>query len=150
VYPILWGATLDDYMGTLCYNVGQPFRVGRNVVEDFGWGTDGASTGFAMAYDYDNNDVPTVGGAETYLQGGDSGGPSFGVAYGFLGLTGIHWAHDWPAQVWSYDTFVPFYVPELAAKMDEPLFLLPIPEPATATLLLGACLVLLCRRRHAA
>jgi hypothetical protein len=148
-YPILWGSSLDEYLGTITYNVGLPFRVGRNVVEGLGSGTDGSSTGFAMMYDYNNSDVPSVGGDETYLQDGDSGGPSFGVAGGLLGLSGIHWGNDRPARVWSYDSFVPTYAGTIAGMMTDPLYLLLIPEPGSVALLLGACLLAAKRPRRA-
>lgn len=150
-YPLLWGTSLDDYLGTVLYNVGQPFRVGRNVVDDFGYVTISPSTTFCMVYDYDNSDLPSVGGDETYLQGGDSGGPSFGAVGGSLGLAGIHWfIYDDHGTSGSGDSFVPAYAAAIDSLMNEPLYLLQIPEPGTMALLLGGCLVLACRARRAA
>ena len=115
-YPILLHDTEATYVGTELFNYGKLSLVGRNVIEGFSDITEG-STGRVMIYDFDDNDVIDVGGDETFLEGGDSGGPSFTVWNGQLALLGIHWYHD-KDSVWeSGDTFVPAYIDDINANM---------------------------------
>lgn len=146
-YPVALFPGADDYLGLELYNYGLSNRVGRNVLEDLGIIEIGVSTGVVDWYDYDNNDVPSVGGDETYLQSGDSGAPSFSVVGSDLALIGIHWGMaTHPAG--SVDTFVPQYYDEvnavLASRAQE---LMPVPEPDIFWYLLVIMIFFRLRRR---
>lgn len=153
-YPILTLPENDDYAGLVLYNYGKQDIVGRNVIESINTIYCSPSTGLTAEYDYDNHDIPSVGGDETYLIGGDSGAPSFTVVNANLALVGIHWAHTTSVAVEgasSYDTFVPEYVDEintvLAAKSQT---LMAVPEPDTIWyLMVIAGVLVLQKRRHA-
>ena len=95
--------------------------------------TAGSSTGVSMLYDFDDNDVIDVGGDETFLQSGDSGGPSFASWNGELVLLGIHWFNGKPsAGPWySGDTFVPSYVGDINSKMSGETLTV-VPEPSVS------------------
>jgi hypothetical protein len=144
-YPVLYLPSPADYLGLVQYNYGVNHRVGLNVTEDFGMATvppDTGSTGFVWAADYNNNDSPAVGGDETFLQGGDSGGPTFNVAGGRLALIGIHWAisNEYPGTN-EGESFVDSAVPAYVTAINNVLgnqqlsLLLAIPEPSTELLL---------------
>lgn len=144
-YSVLDLPTYPDYLGLTLYNYGLTHRVGRNVLDDYGLLTVGPSTGFVMGYDYDNNDTPSVGGDETFIQVGDSGAPSFTVFDGKLTVQGIHWAitDAFPATnegESSYDTFVPTYIANLNGVLaNKGQSVSVVPEPSAALfVLLGA------------
>ena len=104
------------YLGLTLYNYGKTHRVGRNVLDMLGMCQLGPSTGKIAAYDYDDNDTPSVGSDESYLQVGDSGAPSFAVFNSRLALIGIHWSiSSNPAS--SIDTFVPEYFDEINKEL---------------------------------
>ena len=155
-YPILDAPLASDFFGLTQFNYGVNHRVGRNVTEDFGSITVGPSTGFVFAADYDNNDSPSVGGDETFLQGGDSGAPTFNVVDGRLALIGIHWAisDDFPGTDEGeqfVDSAVPAYITEVNAVLDDKgQALTVIPEPAGAALLMCGAGALIGRRRKRA
>jgi len=111
-YPIPLMPFLKRYLGLELYNYGMRHRVGRNVLEVITSYSYGGSEGITGWYDYDNNDIPSVGGDETWLRVGDSGAPSFAVFNSRLTLIGIHWSvtHN-PSN--SIDTFVPEYFDEI-------------------------------------
>lgn len=145
-YPILTLPENDDYAGLVLYNYGKQDIVGRNVLDSVDNGVFG--------YDYDNKDIPTVGGDEAYLIVGDSGAPSLAVVNSSLSLVGIHWAHTNSTAVEgaiSYDTFVPEYVDEintvLAAK-SQTLMAVPEPDIIWYLMVIASALVLQ-KRRHA-
>ena len=150
-YPILMLGADSLYPGIELYNYGQQNRVGRNVIDDNGIQifTEAPSTGMSMYYDYDNNDVPSVGGDETFLIPGDSGGPSFAVWNNELALLGIHWFNGYengePRQ--SGDTFVPAYFNDIRAGMgsESPTA---VPEPSTMVLVAVGGLAALLRHRR--
>jgi hypothetical protein len=146
-YPVLGLSGPAEYLGLVQHNYGINHRLGLNVTEDYGTATVGSSTGFVWAADYNNNDTPSVGGDETFLQGGDSGAPTFNVVSGQLALIGIHWAisDDIPGTnegEWFMDSAVPAYITEingvLANRGQE---LMVVPEPS-GTLLLCCILVM--------
>jgi hypothetical protein len=111
-YPVLLMPFLKRYLGLELYNYGMRHRVGRNVLDVIAPYSYGGSTGITAGYDYDNNDTPSVGGDETYLQVGDSGAPSFAVVHSRLTLIGIHWSITRNPDS-SIDTFVPEYFDEI-------------------------------------
>ena len=151
-YPILDLPTLSAYNNRTIYTFGltgasegdaDDVRLGRNQIDpnSYGFATVGPSTGAAYTFDFDN--PGGVGADESFLQGGDSGGPSFNLAAGVTpAITGIHWAISTNPIVLSIDTFVPFYIANLqAAMIGEDLML--IPEPTSGLLLaLGSILVM--------
>lgn len=98
-----------DFIGLELYNYGKPHRVGRNVLDKIVPAQIGNTIGVTALYDYDNKDVPSVGGDETWLKAGDSGAPSFAVLNSRLVFIGTHWAvsHN---PFGSIDTFIPVYV----------------------------------------
>ncbi|MGB0744074.1 MAG: hypothetical protein ACPGSB_06070 [Opitutales bacterium] len=144
-----------SYLGQTLYNYGKDHRVGRNVSDGIVTISTGGSTGRTLVYDYDNNDVPSVGGDETFLQGGDSGSSTFIARDSELFLTGIHWAitNEFPGfeGEFSVDSFVPRYINDINALLangGESLSLHLIPEPSAilpAALFITA---LMCRRRR--
>ena len=153
-YSVLDLPTYPDYSGLTLYNYGLTHRVGRNVLDDYGFLTVAPSTGFVMGYDYDNNDTPSVGGDETFLQGGDSGAPSFTVFDGKLTALGIHWAitDAFPGTdegESSYDTFVPTYIGALNGVLaDKGQSVSVVPEPSAALFVLLGATGLACRHRR--
>ena len=91
----------------------------------------GASEGITFLFDFD--DPGGTGDDESYLQSGDSGGPSFVIRNGTPALVGIHWFiwedDDDPSLIGSGDSFVPAYLDQLnAAMVGEQVTLLPTPE----------------------
>ncbi|NTU53147.1 MAG: hypothetical protein HGA97_05490 [Chlorobiaceae bacterium] len=107
-YPVPRLTAGKEYLGWQLFNYGLLHRVGRNVLDKLAKFVVGSSTAVAAWYDYDNKDVPSTGGDETYLEGGDSGAPSFAVLDSELFLIGIHWGIT-SYKVGSIDTFVPAY-----------------------------------------
>ncbi len=139
-YSVLDLPTAANYVGLELYNYGVASRVGRNVSDFLASQTVGPSTGDSMFYDYDNVDVPSVGGDETFIQAGDSGAPSFTVVDGRLTVLGVHWAitNLFPGTnegEYSLDTFVPSYIADLntvlAAKSQSVTV---VPEPGSGVL----------------
>jgi hypothetical protein len=158
----------DAYLGNEIWTVGKGStssglrtdRVGRNVIDEIGVATDGAKETVAMIYNYD---VPGLGGDETFLISGDSGGPSFAIVDDALALVGIHYFNSLDSEhplppadgYYSGDSFVPYYVDQLNAHMGSEHVTLvmpntPAPEPNSAAMLAGLAVVglLLFLRRH--
>lgn len=151
-YPVLVLPSASDYLGLGLYNYGVDHRVGRNVLDDLAAVTVGGATGLTAWYDYDNNDVPAVGGAETYLEPGDSGAPTFTVFNSNLAMIGTHWAiTDYPVidGASSLDTFVPEYLDEISGILaGRGQAVISVPEPSACwSLLLGLGCWCLRRRR---
>ncbi len=158
IYPILKLANHSDYNDLVIYNFGKSnttpeqtnMRLGRNQIDPDSiiQRTDEDNhTGWSFTFDYD---FPTggVGDDETYLQGHDSGGPSFAIHNGAPALVGVHWASQFvPGYGYvSYDTFVPEYISALNAAMDNESVEV-VPEPAALVMLLGALAAYLCWRK---
>jgi len=142
-----------DYVNRVLFNYGVTHRVGRNVSDSTSIETAGGSTGWTIQFDYDNNDTPSVGGDETFLQSGDSGAPTFTVWNGQLTLVGIHWAitDNIPGTnegESSIDTLMPEYVDSVNTVLaNKSQSLTVVPEPSTVTLVaLGLGGLLACRR----
>lgn len=115
-YPVPKLRSSKACLGFTLYNYGRTHRVGRNVLDMLGVCQLGSSTGKIAAYDYDDNDTPSVGGDESFLQVGDSGAPSFVVFNSRLALIGIHWSiSNNPAS--SIDSFVPEYFDEINKEL---------------------------------
>ena len=148
-YPILSLASESSYMGKELFNYGLSNCVGRNTIDGFMDRTSASSgtTGRSMLFDYDNH-LNSVGGDETFLQGGDSGGPSFTNWNGQLALLGVHWFQAGPEMVadggglgcFSGDTFVPNYLSDIERRMTIETLTV-IPEPSTLVLWLLASAV---------
>jgi hypothetical protein len=140
-YPVLDLTDPSAYLGLVQYNYGVNHRVGLNVTEGIGLETVGASTGLVWYADYNNLDTPSVGGDETFLQGGDSGGPTFNVVSGQLALIGIHWAisDEFPRTNEGelfVDSAVPAYIPDINGVLaSQGQALMVIPEPSSELLL---------------
>ena len=130
--------------------------MGRNVIDGFVTQTVGGSTTDSVLYDYDGNDIPSVGGDETWLVSGDSGAPSFVASGSVLGVIGVHWSHtttDEGDPVGSGDSFAPAYLTDIETLMvgESPTVLTVVPEPGSLllALLCGASLLPTRRpRRH--
>jgi len=140
-YPVLSLPRNEDYDHRVIYTFGlssappSPSNVslGRNTIDPDSYQLmtdDRGSTGMAFLFDYDN--PGGVGADESYLQRGDSGGPSFVIYEDTPALVGIHWlmwqSGGYPVTVGSADTFVPHYVDQIAAAMDGES-LIRLPEP---------------------
>lgn len=147
-YPVLMLPLVDDYFALELYNYGANHLVGRNVIDEVGLYTYGVSSLAVAWYDYDNNDSPSVGGDETYLQGGDSGAPSFTVFVDRLALTGVHWgiSIDTPG---SFDTFIPaYYVATNVLLVTRGQILSSVPEPGSFFYMLVILCLLWFRQRR--
>ena len=110
------------YVGLQMYNYGLPDRVGLNDISYVG-SAPSTLSGKVVEFSYEN--PGGEGGDETYIQSGDSGGPSFVISGGKLALVGLHY-YNWapnppysgnvppnqvaPGDFGSGDTFVPNYV----------------------------------------
>jgi len=152
-YAVLELPLPADYVNRVLFNYGVTHRVGRNVSDSTSIETAGGSTGWTIQFDYDNNDTPSVGGDETFLQSGDSGAPTFTVWNGQLTLVGIHWAitDNIPGTnegESSIDTLMPEYVDSVNTVLaNKSQSLTVVPEPSTVTLVaLGLGGLLACRR----
>ncbi|MBN2473991.1 MAG: hypothetical protein JXB62_05255 [Pirellulales bacterium] len=140
-YPILSLPADSDYDHLEIYTFGRSdtlpswssVRLGRNTIDPNTYETVTDSFGSrGVSYHFDFDELGGVGADESYLQSGDSGGPSLAIYDGMPALVGIHWYiwedADSPGAVGSADTFVPHYVEQIAAAMaDEPLIVLPEP-----------------------
>ncbi|MGN6135987.1 MAG: PEP-CTERM sorting domain-containing protein [Aureliella sp.] len=146
-------------------------RLGRNTIDqvlpDFSHPVLGASAGDVITYDYDtvNGFVPD----ESFLQSGDSGGPSFAIASGQPAIVGFHWfiydPREFGPNAGSGDTFASSYVDELNLAMSQltPLGMpvetlqtvdiAAVPEPGSLTLglvALGGAITARAYRRRSA
>jgi hypothetical protein len=158
-YSILSFTDESSYDDLLLYTFGLSNKspVSRNVrlglnnldpdsIQDV---TIGAATGRVFLYDFDP--AGGQGANESYLQIGDSGGPSLAIIDGQPVLVGIHWftwddGNNPPQTIGSGDTLVANYVNAInQAMVGEHLSL--VPEPA-ALVLLG--LATLCGLGYAA
>jgi hypothetical protein len=154
-YPVLSLPNESDYVGMSIYNYGNPNLVGRNVISKVEPYAESGENGWGMFYNYD---VPGVGADETYLIGGDSGGPSFAVVAGKLALLGEHFSsYGTSGQIpfdggspkagdgswWSVDGFLPAYVNQIDAMLpaDQQITTV-VPEPGTGLLLVAAAVTL--------
>jgi hypothetical protein len=158
-YPVLTLPSYSDYAGLTIYTYGVPNCVGKNVITSVGPYAEAGENEIGMFYNYD---VPGVGASESYLMGGDSGGPSFAVVNGKLALLGEHFSNwgtsglpgapgnVWPTagdgSWWSVDGFLPAYIDQLDANMGGQS-ITTIPEPATLSLLLLGAIGLVRTRR---
>ena len=152
-YPVLSLPNDGDYVGMTIYNYGNPNLVGKNVISKVEPYAEGGENGPGMFFNYDD---PGVGPDETYLIGGDSGGPSFAVVAGKLALLGEHFStsgtngslpggNDYGAPKagdgswWSVDGFVPDYIPQLNSVLpaDQQVTVV-VPEPSAMALLVVA------------
>jgi hypothetical protein len=136
-YPVLLLPNFSDYLGMTLYNYGNPSRLGRNVISRIEPYAEGGENQVGMFFNYDE---PGLGTDETYLIGGDSGGPSFVLVNGNLALVGEHFStygtsglipYDGGAPKtsdgswWSVDGFIPAYISQLnsALPLDQQLTL---------------------------
>lgn len=151
-YALADAPTVDPYVNQVIYNYAVPSRVGRNVIDEFGTANIAGRPSVGYAFDYDDATLgdPGLGADETFLQGGDSGGPSFMAQNGVLLLTGIHSGIGdtngplVPGGLISFDTFVTYYKPQIIAAMagsGEALSLVAIPEPSALGLVAGIALL---------
>ncbi len=154
-YPVLKLGSDAAYTNMPIYTYGYPNRVGmNNINSDFLFSDDGgpailhhgiddlnlAGYGRTRVMYYSYNATGGQGANEAYLEGGDSGGPSFAAWNGSLALLGTHFVDDGPVYdgAPSGDSFIPFYIDQLNAHMvGEQLTLAPVPEPVTMVTLLG-------------
>ena len=130
-------------------------RLGRNeldeVLEDFSDPNLGASHGDVFVYDYDT--TGGVGADESYLQGGDSGGPTFTIVNGTPVLLGIHWFiysdDDGLGGIGSGDTLVSSYIDDLNAQMiGESVTPMSVPGPPAGVLAAVSLVLLAAFRRR--
>ena len=148
IYPILALPTVAAYENRTIYTFGltdgtrtpTTQRLGRNQIDPgtialYNTVAPPAMPVYNAAYKFDYDNPGGLGADESFLQSGDSGGPSFNLAAGSIpALIGIHWATDNDPVLSSLDTFVPAYINAIqSAMIGESLTL--IPEPASATLL---------------
>lgn len=159
-YPILRGEPFQIpsavYDNRLLYTFGMSnlfetfstnMRLGRNQI-DPGAGAfryvsrSGGGTSYSYTMDY-NTGAGGLGADESYLENGDSGGPSFAIVGGAPALVGIHTANGLTSNstglTASADVFVPYYVNQIAAAMagsgESPTL---VPEPGALALLVCA------------
>ena len=89
-YPVLTLPSNSDYVGKTIYTYGSPNLVGRNVISSIQTYSEVGETMTGMFFNYS---LPGLGPDESYLMGGDSGGPSFAVVNGQLTLLGEHFSN---------------------------------------------------------
>lgn len=106
-YPVFDLDQDDDYVGRVLHTYGQVHRVARNVADSVKTYEEDESAAQTLWFDYDNDDSPSVGGDECYLNIYDSGAPSFSVYDGELALVGIHWSVTGPGIGTPTDPKVP-------------------------------------------
>jgi hypothetical protein len=160
-YPVLSLPNLSDYVGKEIYTYGNPNLVGRNVISKIEPYAEGGENGVSMFFNYDQ---PGLGPDETYLIGGDSGGPSFAVVNGRLALLGEHFSTYGTSGLlttgfdggnpkasdgswWSVDGFVPDYIAQLNANMGSDRITV-VPEPGATMLMVAGAMTLLATRRR--
>ena len=110
--PGVEGDATSVRLGTNQIDISAPYG-NHNVIQNV---IVSGATGFAYAYTYDlNNPIPLPN--ESYLQPGDSGGPSFFLYAGASpALVGVHWFNN-PNPSYSGDTFVDHYTVAIQALM---------------------------------
>ncbi|MHB0959645.1 MAG: trypsin-like serine protease [Pirellulaceae bacterium] len=131
-YPILGLESESSYVGLELFNYGSVDRVGRNVLDGINVEINGSSTTVSMLFDFDAADEIDTGGDETFVEPGDSGGPSFVNWNGQLALLGVHWFQSKSEEeAWySGDTFIPHYADVANSLMaGETLTIIPDPSP---------------------
>ncbi len=115
------GTATTVRLGTNNIDVTSPFGNGHVVQQQ----TIAPSTGLVYAYDY-NPTIPNPNNSsqnisqpnESFLNPGDSGGPSFFLYAGASpALVGIHWFASDGNPSFSGDTFVPGYISAIQAAM---------------------------------
>lgn len=107
-------------------------RMGRNQFENYTTVSLGGSTGKVLFFQYDTPPAG-LGTDEALVQGGDSGGPTFSIVNGQVGIDGLHWALGGTI---GYDTFVPNYIDALnAAMIGEQVVVIGVPEPSSLIML---------------
>ena len=152
-YPVLDLPNESNYLGLTIWTYGIPNRVGMNNISDIAdlnfYGEDTQ----LMSFPY-YADGGQQGANESYLEVGDSGGPSFAVVDGSLALLGTHFVNSGPVYdgAVSGDSFIPFYISQLDANMVGASVTTVVPEPASL-LLLGtgaACFLFYSWRRRGA
>lgn len=154
-YPILDLASTNDYLGLplLVYGHGGAVtnspRLGTNTLNGFytiDLNNNTIDDSFDFSYDYNTVTGPV---GETYLQGGDSGSPTFASWNGQLALVGTHSAigkiNDDDPYFSSFDNFAAIYLDQIAAAN---ISFTSVPEPSrTLLLLIALCSLVFIRRR---
>jgi hypothetical protein len=145
-YPVLSLPNFSNYVGMTIYNYGYPSRLGRNVISRIEPYAEGNENQVGMFFNYD---VPGLGEDETYLIGGDSGGPSFAIVNGQLALLGEHFSTYGTSGLipfdggppptgdgswWSVDGFIPAYISQLNSALPTDQQITLVFEPATTML----------------
>jgi hypothetical protein len=153
-YPVLDLPSWSSYVGLYALVYGNQNLVGATTISAVGIGL-GSAPGVGgdayspqMVYDY----IPTGAGSvpyEVYLQGGDSGGPTFAIYDGHLDVLGTHWYNSdttgenpppTPGVSFSGDSFIPASISWLETETDGQVAVDSsgqgaVPEPATLSLL---------------
>lgn len=157
-YPVLLLPDHSDYDDLEIFTFGQSdsavpetnVRLGRNNIDPDSFDSYGESPGsIGIVYTYDFDNPGGLGDDESYLQTGDSGGPSFAIYQGAPALVGIHWfIDDEPDVDFSGDTFVPDYIGQInAAMVGEQLTVVPAPGTAVLLALAAAAWLIFSRKR---
>jgi hypothetical protein len=146
IYPILALPENSAYDNLTLYTFGlsstsptqENVRLGRNEIDPGSYAFyNDAATGLAYTFTYDS---PGLGADESYLQPGDSGGPSFSIIDGLPAMVGIHWfiwTDDEDPNIYgSADTFIPHYIDDINAAMVGQQLML-IPEPSILVMVIG-------------
>jgi hypothetical protein len=111
-FPYLNLATEADYLDLALVVFGWHVKAGKGrlfAIEDIEEGDINRTRMLRFDYSKQTGDPD-----DSYLEGGDSGSPTFALAGGHPALIGIHsTADENPAKRMSYDTFVPHYVTQL-------------------------------------
>jgi hypothetical protein len=149
-YPVVELANDAAYTNLVNWTYGYPNRVGKNNISSItNLNLISQGQGYTRVMYYTYNATGGQGFDEAYLEGGDSGGPSFVMEGGAPAVVGIHFVNSGPVYngAVSGDSFVPFYISQLDNNMSGGEQLTIVPEPAMLSLLALGGLALLRRAR---
>ncbi|MCM8813416.1 MAG: PEP-CTERM sorting domain-containing protein [Candidatus Omnitrophica bacterium] len=149
---------LSFYVGKEFLPYGWTHRVGRDTFgganDRFALANSGANNAtVSMVYDYHKVNTSAYPD-EAGLQGGDSGSPTLMAWNNELTVLGTHFAVDDsnPTYRLNIDSFLPYYIPQLNAKMAPSGYsistLAVVPEPASIVLFLSGLIGIAFRSRR--
>ncbi|HEX8297040.1 MAG TPA: hypothetical protein VF593_12110 [Chthoniobacteraceae bacterium] len=154
-FPMLYlGATdirsprsFDPYTGVSLFNYSGSMdaRMGTNTFERVAEAPPEQGVIKNLYLQYDQDASP----GETKLEPGDSGGPTFGLVEGVLGLLGVHTEVVGLTSMDAFAAYTPFVQQINAVMAADKQQLTLVPEPSAAVLLMAGAMLLGMPRRRA-